>query len=86
MRRTRLRRLGKRGVAAKEALDAVRDAVLARANYACERCGKDCKLELHHRLPRSRGGSHTPDNLAALCRWCHSEIHAHARGWQEWIL
>ena len=44
-----------------------RRSVLARAGSQCERCGLSSALELHHRLYRSRGGSHDVANLVALC-------------------
>lgn len=32
--------------------------------------------EIHHRLPMSEGGTHDRSNLIALCKSCHSTIHA----------
>jgi len=46
--------------------------VIKRARGRCSICGrKDVPLEIHHILPRSRGGTDSPDNLRALCRSCH---------------
>lgn len=46
----------------------------------CERCQQEGKLvpmaEVHHKLPLSEGGTHNTDNLIALCKSCHSKIHA----------
>lgn len=33
--------------------------------------------EIHHKLPLSEGGTHDRSNLIALCKSCHSSIHAH---------
>ena len=33
--------------------------------------------EIHHKKPLSEGGTHDRDNLIALCKSCHSSIHAH---------
>jgi len=32
--------------------------------------------EVHHVLPLSHGGTHSEDNLMALCKSCHSRITA----------
>jgi hypothetical protein len=40
-------------------------------------CRSAANLEIHHILPRSRGGSHDPAGLIQLCDSCHS---AHHRG------
>jgi 5-methylcytosine-specific restriction endonuclease McrA len=36
-------------------------------------------LEVHHLVPRSRGGTHHLDNLITLC-WYHHHIEIHRRG------
>jgi 5-methylcytosine-specific restriction endonuclease McrA len=88
MKRTLLRRRGRR--AKREALELarLRGAVLFRASHRCERCHRTAyQLDVHHLLPRSRGGGHTEDNAAALCRPCHIKVHAHtADDWKEWVL
>ncbi len=33
--------------------------------------------EIHHKKPLSEGGTHDRSNLIALCKSCHSRIHAH---------
>ena len=46
----------------------------------CEMCLKDGRYakteEVHHIKPLSEGGTHDDDNLMALCKSCHSRIHA----------
>ena len=46
----------------------------------CERCQEQGKLipteEVHHKVPLSEGGTHARDNLIALCKACHAQIHA----------
>ena len=32
--------------------------------------------QIHHKKPLSEGGTHDRDNLIALCKACHSHIHA----------
>ena len=53
-----------------------RYAILVRDNFRCVVCGiggkdSDIILEVHHKLPRSCGGSNDPSNLETLCRKCH---------------
>lgn len=52
--------------------------VLNRDNYTCQCCKgkrKDSKLEVHHIVYRSDGGSNEEDNLITLCHTCHSALH-----------
>jgi len=54
--------------------------VLARDDYACVYCGATEDLTLDHVIPRSRGGSHAPENLVTACRSCNSRKHARTPG------
>ena len=50
---------------------------LDRDNYTCQCCGKKhVRLEVHHIIFRSLGGSDELDNLITLCEKCHAAIHA----------
>ena len=60
----------------------VKASILRRDGYACQDCGavfrggagvrrKRGSLEVHHLIPRSRGGSDHPLNLKTLCPSCH---------------
>ena len=52
--------------------------VLNRDNYTCQCCKgkhKDSKLEVHHIVFRSQGGSDDESNLIVLCHTCHSNLH-----------
>ena len=54
-----------------------KQAAKARDGYKCQRCGKkNCRLEVHHLLPRSRGGSDKLANLITLCSDCHHLAHS----------
>lgn len=85
-RSARLKKVGRRGAADREAIALVRAEVLARCGGRCERCWGRRKLDLHHRLPRSRGGEHTAANLCALCRVCHAQVHAGSSDAAKWIV
>ena len=57
----------------------IRDRYAA-AHPFCEECYKRGVLtpteEIHHIVPLSHGGTHSEDNLMALCKPCHSRITA----------
>lgn len=52
--------------------------VLNRDSYTCQYCkgkSKDSKLEVHHIIFRSNGGSDEESNLITLCKTCHDKLH-----------
>lgn len=55
----------------------IRRAVLARDGRRCttEGCGARRFLEVHHIVPRTRGGSNAMENLTTLCGACHRFVH-----------
>lgn len=58
-------------------LENYKQATKTRDGYKCQCCGKkNCRLEVHHLLPRSRGGSDKLANLATLCSDCHRLAHS----------
>ena len=66
--------------------DRRRKKVYQRDGYQCQRCGAsgggsgNAELHAHHKVPKSKGGSHRLSNLTTLCSDCHSQVHAHAVG------
>lgn len=53
--------------------------VLNRDNYTCQYCKgkhKNSKLEVHHIVFRSQGGSDEESNLITLCHTCHKDLHS----------
>ena len=53
-----------------------RRSALQRDSYSCEDCGaNDCRLHVHHKIPRSQGGSDHLENLISLCPDCHADRH-----------
>jgi hypothetical protein len=53
--------------------------VLTRDGYACQQCkgkSKNRRLEVHHIVFRSQGGSDGEANLVTLCKTCHESLHA----------
>ena len=47
-----------------------RRAVFARDDYRCQYCGRTAD-SIDHVMPRSRGGEHIWENVAAACRPCN---------------
>lgn len=45
----------------------------------CECCLVAEATEVHHIIPISEGGKHDKNNLMAVCRECHDEIHRKMR-------
>lgn len=60
------------------AFENVKSYIRSRDNYTCQSCKKSCldNNEVHHIIPRSKGGTDKPDNLILLCSKCHEKIHA----------
>jgi 5-methylcytosine-specific restriction endonuclease McrA len=53
--------------------------ILTREKHTCQLCNKTNlktnKWRLHHIIPRSKGGTDKPDNIALLHESCHNELH-----------
>lgn len=62
---------------AREANPALRQAVLKRDGYMCQKCHSTEKLHCHHIVPYKTdpGKSEDTDNCITFCRKCHYEIH-----------
>lgn len=48
-----------------------RQEVLRRDRSTCQYCGNSKKLTLDHVIPRSKGGTHTWDNVVIACETCN---------------
>lgn len=67
------------------ARDVVEDSLVKSARHCCVcRQYKGIKIEVHHIVPRSRGGTDDADNGIPLCFDCHAEVETyndtHPRG------
>ena len=52
--------------------------VLSRDKHICQNCkgrSKEKRLEVHHIVYRSKGGSDRAENLVTLCKVCHDKVH-----------
>ena len=79
MKRTPLRRRSARKRITDNELTEARAEVLLRDGWQCQLASQgNCSqpLEVHHKLPRSRGGKHDLDNLVTLCSKHHRWVHA----------
>lgn len=54
---------------------AQRKEIYRRDGYQCCLCGSTRYLQLHHYIPRGKGGKDTPHNLITLCNDCHALAH-----------
>ena len=52
-----------------------RKAIYRRDGFQCALCGSHRYLQLHHYIPRGKGGNDTPHNLITLCSDCHALAH-----------
>jgi 5-methylcytosine-specific restriction endonuclease McrA len=43
----------------------------------CDECSSAMELEWHHKKYWSEGGNDEPENLAILCKPCHTKLHSH---------
>ena len=64
----------------------IRREVLARDRHGCRRkgCNHTRFLEIHHIIPRSKGGANDPENLLTICTACHKLLHE--KGGDPWGL
>jgi len=51
--------------------------------YFCEKCNSAPPVCTHHIIPFSSGGKDEPDNYAALCKDCHTDMHPENRKFLE---
>ena len=49
-----------------------RREVFRRDQHACQYCGNTKRLTIDHVIPRSKGGTHTWDNVVTACESCNS--------------
>ncbi len=56
--------------------DSIRDRIMEKDKYTCLKCGRRLnpfQLEVHHLIPKCRGGEDLDWNLVTLCKKCHNE-------------
>jgi 5-methylcytosine-specific restriction endonuclease McrA len=53
----------------------LRQQVLRRDGWRCQRCGSMSNLEVHHKEFRCHSGDDSEENLITLCTACHRETH-----------
>ena len=64
---------------------ALRRAIIKRDGNACtgDGCPSTHRLQVHHIIPWSQGGTTDPDNLITLC-WFHHQVVVHQQGFQPY--
>lgn len=53
----------------------LRKKVYARDGYRCALCDSGKYIQIHHCIPRGKGGKNTEQNLITLCSDCHAMAH-----------
>lgn len=65
----------------------LRMSILDRDTYSCNMCGHQShelgKMQVHHIVPVSHGGSDSESNLVTLCKPCH--MYVHNSGWEKYV-
>jgi 5-methylcytosine-specific restriction endonuclease McrA len=78
IKRSPIKKLGKRGKENAAMLAELKREYLSKFSR-CQYCHAILEeghiWELHHKLKRSLGGKHVPENLVAVHRVCHNRIH-----------
>jgi hypothetical protein len=66
------------GVGTMEIPQEVADKMMVRCGRRCCICRRfrPTKLQVHHLVERSKGGSNEEDNLIVICLSCHSDVHS----------
>jgi len=63
-----------------------RATALNRDDHTCQKCGSEHFIHAHHVIPARKFDSpedaHYPENLVALCKWCHPKAEGEPR-WPE---
>ena len=63
----------------------IKSYVRKRDNYTCCKCNKhiknlkNMKLQVHHILPKSQGGTNILNNLITLCEKCYKQVHEYLK-------
>jgi 5-methylcytosine-specific restriction endonuclease McrA len=65
---------------------ALKRAMMAKYGHMCgaDGCDSRNRLQVHHLIPWSQGGSTDQDNLIVLC-WFHHQVIVHERGFQPYF-
>lgn len=55
------------------------DSIMVKGGRRCCVCRRfrPTKLQVHHILEQSKGGTDEEDNLMPICLMCHSDVHSH---------
>lgn len=58
--------------------------IYARDGFRCALCDSTKYLQVHHCVPRGKGGTDNVQNLICLCADCHAMAHGtNLRGWED---
>lgn len=52
-----------------------RKKIYRRDGWRCALCDNSTGIQIHHVIPRGKGGSNHEHNLITLCSTCHGQVH-----------
>jgi 5-methylcytosine-specific restriction endonuclease McrA len=64
---------------AQEDYERLRQEILRRDGWRCQRCSAMSNLEVHHKQFRSHAGDDSEQNLITMCTACHRHAHCGAQ-------
>jgi len=50
-----------------------RSKVFEKSQWRCVKCGREVRLTIDHRIPKSKGGTDNLSNLQSMCDPCNQE-------------
>lgn len=53
----------------------LKEKVYEKYGRKCIKCESTIGIDVHHKIPISKGGTNTLENLVPLCRSCHEQLH-----------
>lgn len=59
---------------------AIKQEVYKKYGHKCSKCGSCNNIDVHHKIPLSKGGTNNIQNLIPLCHECHEKIHGYKFG------
>jgi len=69
----------------KEIIEATRQYAISVYGDSCILCGENRLVDVHHLIPRSKGGEDKIENLVVLCPTCHYSIHRNKISESEYL-
>ena len=77
-------------MASKKKLKRIKQRIIKQHDSKCQSCGYKGTVDLHHIIPKNKGGNDNEENLMLLCYPCHLKIEGRnmsesSNKYWEWI-